>query len=501
MLGPAIVGASLVAGGSALGADRAVLPAPSVTAISNARAVAVLHQAQRTLAGDGNQDATLVLSRLAIVLPRLTGAQAAQAEALLARPTSKPDPQHNEYKVAEHRLPLCTAHFCTHWVDTTVDAPNPKDANANGIPDFVERVAFIMEAAYQVENNRLGWAPPKPDGKHGGNPKTDVYLAQIGDKGLFGYAAPDPGQGKPHRLPPRSEYSYLVLDQNFSRKEFQAPPNESLAVTIAHEYNHILQFNYDLFQDGWAKEATATWMEDRVFPQINDYLRYMHPWVGRTKVPLTFFTNAKVYGSAVWNHWLAARYGPDVVLDTWRRAQKVRPAGFSVDAYSSAIRAAGSSNFERDFARFALDTAEWNVNGRFPEGFRYPDVKRAGTLTSGQRTTRKLSHTGYQLINIHVPKRARSLRLGVNVARGTRSAIGLVGRLGKGKNARTVTRQRFLRGGGQRSVALGLPGRYSRITAVIVNSDTRQAGFSGPRQDWRYTRDNVAFKLGVHANR
>ena len=46
-------------------------------------------------------------------------------------------------------------------------------------------------------------------------------------------------------------------------------------MTVAHEYNHILQFGYDTLQDIWLFEATATWVEQKVYPEINDYLIFM----------------------------------------------------------------------------------------------------------------------------------------------------------------------------------------------------------------------------------
>ena len=48
-----------------------------------------------------------------------------------------------------------------------------------------------------------------------------------------------------------------------------------MQVTVAHEYNHILQFNYDVFEDVWLFEDTATWAEEQVYPGINDYLNYL----------------------------------------------------------------------------------------------------------------------------------------------------------------------------------------------------------------------------------
>ena len=133
---------------------------------------------------------------------------------------------------------------------------------------------------HRVENGRLGWREPRSDGRQGGrNGKTDVYLSQIGGE-LFGYAAPDRGQAtKQHRIP-RRLHGYLVLDNDYSAFEF--PGTKALAdlqVTFAHEYNHILQFGYDAYQDPWFAEATSTWMEDQVYNGINDYLRYVRRWV------------------------------------------------------------------------------------------------------------------------------------------------------------------------------------------------------------------------------
>ena len=73
--------------------------------------------------------------------------------------------------------------------------------------------------------------------------------------------------------------------------------------------------------------------------------------------------NIKEYGSAVWNHWLAKRYGPSIVRSAW--AQSARPRCRSYDA---AIRDAGPSDFTLDFSRFARDLAEWRTDTAFPEG-------------------------------------------------------------------------------------------------------------------------------------
>ena len=56
---------------------------------------------------------------------------------------------------------------------------------------------------------------------------------------------------------------------------------------MAHEYNHVLQFAYDSQQDTWMFESTATWMENVVYPDIDDYIGYLPFYASAVKVPLT----------------------------------------------------------------------------------------------------------------------------------------------------------------------------------------------------------------------
>ena len=120
--------------------------------------------------------------------------------------------------------PACTPHFCVHWVAETRDAPKLTDLNGlddgDGVPDYVEQVQEVAEHTYEIQNEKLGWRDPRSDGRQGGAVhKTDVYLAQIGGS-LFGYAAPDRGQGGGDGRLPRHLHGYLVLDNDYDPFEF-----------------------------------------------------------------------------------------------------------------------------------------------------------------------------------------------------------------------------------------------------------------------------------------
>jgi hypothetical protein len=417
-----------------------------------------------------------------------------------ARPTDDPDPARHSYTVPEApRSPACAGDFCVHWVAEGIDAPTLADLNgaddADGVPDYVEQVLRVAAHVHAVENGRLGWREPRSDGRRGGRRgKTDVYLKELGRQ-LFGYAAPDRGQVPRGNRLPRRLHGYLVLDNDYD--PFQYPGTKALAdlqVTFAHEYCHILQMGYDAYQDAWFAESTAVWMEDQAYDRIDDYLRYVRRWVRLYRTPLTA-NSIREYGGTVWNEWLVRRYGRRVLRSAWSRALHTRPGGFSVAAYDSAIHAAGGSDFSRDFARFARDVAEWRTGERFREGRSYPDVPRQGDLPrDGRYLQRSLNHATFQLLRVHAG-RGRAVFARASAPRGVAAGLALVGRLGGERDGRVVSRLRFARGGGAMTVRLPRPGRFERVTAVLINADGRAEGFSARRLDWNYLTDTVPFRV------
>jgi Family of unknown function (DUF6055) len=501
MRAPRQIGTSLLLAGLLLGMTGAAsASAAGATPLSNRDATEALHRATRLLEAPGSHTSaagkqkqlTTTLLALSRSLNSLEPAQRRHAEALLARPTDSPDPDGSAYAVKE-QPPLCSAHFCVHYVASTVDAPDLSDGNGNGIPDYVEQVSATSEAVYAVENGVLGWKPARSDRKRGGDPRVDVYLVQLRGE-IFGYSAPDVGQTK------RSQSAYVVIDDDYAVSEFpRTNPLTDLQVTLAHEYNHVLQFGYDVQQDLWFYESSAVWIEDYVYPVLDDYLRYMKRWSVRSEVPLTT-ENIKIYGSAVWNHWLAGRYGADIVRTAWAQAKAVKPFGFSISAFNRAIksaaaklgRAVSGKDLPHEFARFATATAEWRTPSVFPyaDAPLWPDVQRRGQLRPNRFLTRSIDHTGYLLLNVE-PRNVGSMRLLAGAERGTAAAFALICREGPVETGLVTIKIRYAGRGGVRGVTLQDPGRCDRITAALISADTGQRGFAFG--DWNYTGNNRRF--------
>lgn len=477
------------------------------------RALAKVQQLRQGNGVRTGRELTPALARLYASLPKLSREGRRAAEGILARPDDggqDPSGTHKWSVPEAVTSPRCGAKFCIHWVATTADAPALTDtAPANGVPDYVEKMLSVFEGeVYPCENGTgagacvagaapgLGWADAAPDGTRGGDGRIDVYIEDLFPDRIFGYVALDPGQPQDPSVP---HFAYMVMDKDFSRfGDGSAAANErNMDVTAAHEYNHVLQNAYDYLEDPWMFEATAVYMEDKVYPAIDDYLQYLEPWVANTAQPLTAFpdTNLKPYGSAVWNHWLDSRYGPVVVRRAWE--QSVGSSDFAPGAYNGAIGASGGTSFMDEFGRFSAAVAEWNAPGSgFPD--RYPGVPRAATLPPGSATQPfALAHTTFALFDVPVPA-APSIRLTGTLPAGTNGAIALVGRTGPDPNGGTVTTSFApMPSGGSAVVTLDNPGQFGRITAVVANADPSRAGFDPVALDWVFTKDATGVVLAL----
>jgi len=469
---------------------------------------AVLKKAEAAMQGHAGRgvEPTVALRDLAARLPDLHGSDRERARRMLLRPVPGQE-QYGEtaYTVAEHDPPLCSVHFCIHWVDSTADAPPLVSTLGDGVPDYIRTMDAVFEHVYQVENVQLGWRPPKPDGTKGGDlNKVDVYVQDVGARGLFGYAAADLGQHG------HSQTAYLVMDNDYKDAQFPRYSSylEPMRVTAAHEYNHAIQFGYDFFQDTWFLEATAVWMEDRVYDGVNDYLSYVDRWSRMPGVPLTRFDavhetdplNMKVYGDAVWNRWLDLHFGQQLIRSAWERSDGTSPPSFAPGAYDAALRARGSSFFDA-FTSFAAATAEWRSSaGPFGDrdGNRWPDMGRGSTrLAPGAGgVSGRLDHASYQLFDV-TPTHDRRIKLVASLPEGTAGAVALVGRVGSATSGQVQVALTRLPHGGAGTATLTDPSRFSRITAVVVNADASQDGYSESAVDWKFTRDRQLFHAHV----
>jgi hypothetical protein len=181
-----------------------------------------------------------------------------------------------------------------------------------------------------------------------------------------------------------------------------------------------------------------------------------------------------------------------VVRNAWE--DSVAAASFAPGAYDRAIRKHGGAGFADSFDRFAAATAEWQAaNSGFPEGGLYPDVDRGGQLAvNGAPATIPLDHTAFELRRVPLVSTPR-IRLGVAAPWGTTAALALVGRTGGSSGGTMIEALKELPNGGKGQVTFTNPGGLKRLTAVLINSDTKHGAYSDALQDYRWRRDAQRF--------
>lgn len=313
-------------------------------------------------------DATMILRELALTKHELSGADRRQANRTLARPTDgNADPHGDGYEPGTVPVTQCFdadgnlgEEVCFTWVGSSQDAVPFVDNNTNNTPDHIDAAADAMSTTWQTIVNGLGFKRPQSDGNspnNGGSGKLDIYFADIGDDGLYGYCTTDePGARKKQTVS-----AYCVLDNDYSSLQYNAPAPEvsgidALRITTAHEFFHASQFNYDWKEAKFLMEGTATWAEDRVFDGINaNYAYLFDSALHQPEIPLDAFQKGDddenfEYGAFIFFTQLAETYanpnfngvGLDIIRVLWNEASK--PGKKGIGAVRSAIASADFNN-------------------------------------------------------------------------------------------------------------------------------------------------------------
>ena len=452
-----------------------------------------------------NVDATLALHALSQVRDELPPELQPVAARFFARPTDGNLDQFGDgYSVAEAN-PECSDVVCVHYVTSTQDGVPATDVGANGKPDFVEQA---LTYATQVDSiyRAAGYRPPLGDGTKGGSALPDIYLADIGP-GIYGYCTTDRDAPEGDRV-----WSYCVLDNDYASNQF---PNrtafQNLAVTLAHEYFHAVQFGYDFNEDAWFMEATATWAEDQVFDAINDNVQYLRDSpISNPLTSLDTFEGLFPYGSWIFFRYLSERHPvaeggmPTIVRDIWRQADSApgAPHLYSLQAINRILTARGTS-LTKEFALFSQANRFPQLNYSEATALRYPASPAVRSLKLSKRKAKsgrisgRLDHLTSATIRLApgagLNQRKWRLRLKLNLApQHTRPAavVTVVP-----KSGRPSVRYVPLNGQGDKIFSVNFSkARVRQVQVTLVNASDRFACKSGTSYscNGRALNDSVA---------
>jgi hypothetical protein len=287
----------------------------------------------------------------------------ADAQALLSRLESLPSVSALIYDTPE-------GHFRVLYETAGTDAVPPDDGNMNGIPDYVEWTGEAMEQSWALLSDGYGFPSPAL----GINTRYEVELKDLG--AVYGYTQAGSRPGGTFIVINSDFEGFYQLYPNLINEDPDGRIRGAIRVTSAHEFKHASQYaesGWTEFPQGW-NELDATWTEDIVFTQVNDYYNYLLANGSPFRSPSTSL-NAASYEDSTWEHFMSQRFGVELVRAYGdRRALKKATERPAVSYYEAFV--AQEINWAEGWGEYTV----WNylsgtrarVGWGFEEAARYP---------------------------------------------------------------------------------------------------------------------------------
>jgi hypothetical protein len=287
------------------------------------------------------------------------------------------------------------------------------------------RVALVLDRVWPVmtqpEPNGLG--PPIAPQANGG--RLSVYVAAPTAEVVLGRCPDDcvsvgDGYGVTVPVPP-----FIASGSGAERSSAALILSKEIGVndgTVIHEFFHALQFAHSAY-GGWVGETGATWAENyyRATEEVAGRIGFLRAFQNRPGTSLFQRGETLEYGAYVWLVWLAQRTNSaSSVFGIWtalERATSEDAVNSLVDRYLTGLGLGFRSSF-KDFVVEDLNlrlsrrvTPQLFCCGTFgdpdvPLGLSPPFVRRPWTLTSGLRTTVRLSPLSMQYEQVRAISRS-----------------------------------------------------------------------------------------------
>ncbi len=263
--------------------------------------------------------------------------------------------------------------FKIHFTRSGSHAVYRANITTGGVPNYVIDVGRIFDSVYTHIIMTLGYPLPPSDGGYaqGVDSLYDVYLTNLGGI-LFGLTYPDSLQFD--GIGSLRATSFIGLDNDYQESSFStynSRPLDAVRVTAAHEYFHAVHFGIDFTEmENWTGgaqqrrywyEMSATWMEEEIYDDINDYYSVLPFFFNRPRESIQQFNGPAdfhPYGSCVYPIFLSEKYGADIIKSIWLKCGTMGVGPNFLIATQIAIDSAsgGSENFRSVFGEFAI----WN---------------------------------------------------------------------------------------------------------------------------------------------
>jgi hypothetical protein len=284
-----------------------------------------------------------------------------------------------------------TGYFRIHYDTTGIHAPDMTDTGGNGVPDYIDSVASVFEFVYRYHTENLGFDSPYRYGSEtdraGEVIRYNLYVRDLRFSGIYGMTVPYGSRINDASDPAPRYDTYILIDKSYSG--YPSEGIDGLRVTAAHEFHHAIQLGAygdwrQMNQRGPALffyEITSTWLEDVLYPEVNDYYYYLPALFSRDLYlyPFYYSSGLQMYARGIWGHMMERRYDRAIMRRIWELMRRLHP----LDAIDEALRERGST-LEQELTVF--NTWKFYTGSRakpdryFIDGAEYPMLKEKSVV-------------------------------------------------------------------------------------------------------------------------
>ncbi len=273
-------------------------------------------------------------------------------------------------------------HFIVNYETDGPSAVPAADDNANGVPDYVEWVAEAFEESWSHEVDVLGYTRPFLGSQR--------YRVDLVSMNSYGLTRRDTQESAGTAIQVNSDFAGFYRQYpELSNQDPQGNVRGGIRVTAAHELKHAIQYTETSWQvpAGWL-EQDATWIEDIVFDQVNDYYNYLiderSGYQSQFVLPSRSL-NVMSYEGCTWQHFLSQSYGNSLIREYWQRRSLV--LGTEGPARSFAVVLGDRDvDFDDAWARYGAWTYLSGDRARVGEGFEEAVDYPTGNLADPEAT-------------------------------------------------------------------------------------------------------------------
>jgi hypothetical protein len=199
------------------------------------------------------------------------------------------------------------SHFPFVSVSRPANGPLMRDSGhfrvhyqSGSLESYADSILSAAEKAYAVLIDTIGYSQPPSDAPNGGDGRIDIYVQPAAGVPYLGVTYPESWTGTPY---PNSYTSYMELVDSMGV--------DLLLTTTAHEFFHTIHIGYDKDENTSFLELISVWSEDRVYDEINAYLRHLPNFYSSPHKALFGYT----YSNVVWAFYLSENFGDGVIRD------------------------------------------------------------------------------------------------------------------------------------------------------------------------------------------